>query len=146
MKIISILIGIIGFQYMSFSQNIVTIDNNSLVTNCSVNYSEDLASLVYGGSSKITCREITISSIPPQTQSVAVVDIDFGATGTFTFIKDESLQLYNDKDVYIEDMLTGKLFDLKASSNYSFNVNRKVPERFILHIDKMLYRYSVSSN
>ena len=146
MKIITTLIGILGFQYISFCQTTVPADNNSSVGVCSINYSESLASLVYGESTKITCHEITISSLPPQTQSVTIVDVDFGRTGSFTFKKDKSLQVYEDNDVYIEDMLTGKVFDFKSSDTFSFNVNRRVPERFVLHIDKMLNRYSVSSN
>jgi len=65
-------------------------------------------------------------------------------TGTFTFKKDSELKVYENIDVYIEDMLTGKIFDLKTAESYTFNVNRRFPDRFVLHMDKMLVRYDVS--
>ena len=145
MKIITTLIGIIGFQYIALCQAPVAPQQSTNTTACSISYSENLETLVNEEYAAIKCREITITSLPPSTQSVTNVSIDFGMTGSFTFKKDVALEIYNDKDVYIEDMLTGRVFDLKTADSYTFNVNRRIPNRFVLHIDKMLMRYAVSS-
>ncbi len=140
MKFIATLLGIMGFQYIAFCQT----NGTSSPEVCSVGYSESVEALVNEDYAAIKCREITIISLPPTTQSVTNMTIDFGMTGTFTFKKDAALKILGDNDVYIEDMLTGKVFDLKTAESYSFNVNRRIPNRFILHMDKMLMRYSVS--
>lgn len=146
MKNIITIIGIIGFQYMAISQSDSTLITSANNSNCFVEYSEELKEFIPQHASKITCREITITNLPPQTNSVSVFNIDFSMTGSYTFKIDSTLEIYPDKDVYVEDMLTGQVFDLKTSSSYSFKVNRPIPDRFVLHIDNMLARYFVSSN
>jgi hypothetical protein len=146
MKNIITIISIISLQYMSIGQNDSTLIKSANNSNCFVEYSEELKSFVPEQSSKISCREITIKNLPPQTNSVSVFSVDFGMTGSYTFKIDPTIEIYPDKDVYVEDMLTGQVFDLKTSSSYSFKVNRPIPDRFVLHIDNMLARYFVSSN
>jgi len=145
MKIITTLIGIMGFQYMALCQAPAASTQMEKPLTCSISYSEKSETLVNEEFAAIKCREIVITSLPPESQSATNVTIDFGMTGSFTFKKDASLEIYNNNDVYLEDMLTGKVFDLKTSESYTFNVNRRIPNRFVLHIDKMLMRYAMSS-
>ena len=91
------------------------------------------------------CEKIAIVDLPPANQALTEITVDFATTGSYTFVKSPEVKLYPDRDVYIEDMLTGKVFDLKNSESYTFNVNRRVAHRFILHIDKDMHKYAVSS-
>jgi hypothetical protein len=139
MKTLTTLIGIVAFQCMAFSQS-TTITAVPASGGCSITYFEHSQTLMSGDSSRIKCREITITSLPPSTQALTTINIEFGMVGSFTFKKGSDLNLPETRDVYIEDMLTGKIFDLKTTDSYTFNVNRKVPDRFVLHIDKLLSR------
>ena len=91
------------------------------------------------------CEKIAIVDLPPVNQALTEIAVDFATTGSYTFVKGADVKLYPDRDVYIEDMLTGKVFDLKNSESYTFNVNRRVAHRFMLHIDKDMHKYAVSS-
>jgi len=142
MKLITTLLCLLGFQYIAMCQANATGTSNAEA--CMVGYSESVEALVNEDYAPVKSREITIVSLPPESQSATNVSIDFGMTGSFTFKKSATLEIYSDNDVYIEDMLTGKVFDLKTAESYTFNVNRRIPNRFVLHIDKMLTRYSVS--
>jgi len=146
MKIITTFICIMGFQYIASCQTAAApaLTQNTTTITCSVIYSEGTEYLLHSQEGPIKSREIHISSIPPASYSVTPLKIEFGMTGTFTFKKDSELKVYENIDVYIEDMLTGKIFDLKTAESYTFNVNRRFPDRFVLHMDKMLVRYDVS--
>ena len=146
MKIITTFICIMGFQYIALCQAVTpsAVTQNTMNSTCSVIYSENSELLVSSEQGPFKCREITIMNIPPSTQSVTPLNIEFGMTGSFTFKKDGGLEPHENVDVYIEDMLTGKVFDLKTSDSYTFNVTRRIPGRFVLHMDKMLDRYAVS--
>lgn len=143
MKLITTLIYIMGFQYISLCQTTTT-QQPAGPASCAMNYSEDSQALTIP--EPVKCREIVISALPPLTQSVTPLNVEFGMTGAFTFKKDASLDVQDDRDIYIEDMLTGKIFNLKTSDSYTFNVNRRVPDRFVLHVDKMIFKYAVSSS
>lgn len=144
-KIITTLTAAIGLQYAATCQSLVLPVQNAAEEACMITYSENSKTLVSNQSAPVKFRELTILSLPPATQSLTPLEIDFGLTGTFTFKKSDILEMYDDRDVYIEDMLTGKIFNLKTADTYSFSVNRRVPGRFVLHIDNMLLRYAISS-
>lgn len=149
MKKIITLICLIAFQCIAFSQSVNTSAAPVSAANplsCSLTYSEDQESLVFQDSSRARCREMSIVSLPPITQSLTPLRIVFTAKGSYTFKKDEALELPEGKDVYLEDMLTGMTFDLRNSSVFSFSVNRHIPERFILHIEKPNTRPSLSAS
>lgn len=152
MKKIITLISLIAFQGISLAQSVntaATSGGNSNAVNplsCSLVYSEDKETIVFQDSLHARCREMLIVSLPPFTQSVTPLQIVFNAKGSFTFKKDENLELPEGKDIYVEDMLTGMTFDLRNSSAFSFSVNRHIPERFILHIEKPNTRPSLSAS
>lgn len=145
MKIITTLICILGFQYISSGQTATTPPVPNAAA-CSLVYSEDSKSLKHSEALPVKSRDLIIASLPPLTQSLTTITLDFGMTGAFTFKKEANLNLQDDRDIYIEDMLTGKIFDLKKSDSYTFNVTRRIPDRFVLHIDKMIFKYAVSGN
>lgn len=146
MKTIAIFLILLGLNVSLSAQGIAEqMTNLTNTSECELQYSEDSEALEFSGAS-VKCREITISSLPPVTQVSAPINIEFGMTGTFTFKKGINLSEYETKDVYIEDMLTGRIFNLKNMDKYSFNVNRRVPNRFVLHIDNMLSKYALSSS
>jgi len=149
MKHISTLIAVIGIYSISFSQPSAEVEQTpdaSVAPSCSMLYSEDSSLLEFSGAMPVKCTEITFTALPPLTQSLTTINLEFGRTGSFTFKKDPDLKMHGDVDVYIEDMLTGKIFDLKTSESYSFNVNRRIPNRFVLHIDKMISKYTLLSS
>lgn len=142
MKKIATLICLFAFQCIALSQTLNTSATNGGSLNsanplsCSLVYSEDNEMMVFQDSLRARCREMSIVSLPPLTQSLTPLHIVFTAKGSYTFKKDEALELPEGKDVYLEDMLTGMTFDLRNSSAFSFSVNRHIPDRFILHIEK----------
>lgn len=152
MKKIATLICLIAFQCMALAQSVntsATAGSNPNAANplsCSLVYSEDNETIVFQDSLHARCREMLIVSLPPVTQSVTPLQIVFSAKGSFTFKKDENLELPEGKDVYVEDMLTGMTFDLRNTSAFSFSVNRHIPDRFILHIEKPNTRPSLSAS
>jgi hypothetical protein len=146
MKTFTTIIALICLQLSAFCQSAISDATTENTAACAtLVYSETNKELMTADASPLKCREVTISNLPPVTHSATVLNIDFGMTGSFTFIKNETMQIYEDRDVYIEDMLTGKVFDLKTSTSYTFSVNRRIPNRFVLHIDNMLTRYDISS-
>lgn len=112
---------------------------------CTLGYVEDSKTLKDITGFPARCEQIAIVELPPINQVLTEITIDFAKAGSYTFVKSPDIKLYADRDVYIEDMLTGKVFNLKNSESYSFNVNRRMAHRFMLHIDKDLNKYFVSS-
>lgn len=149
MKFITTFIAIIALHTTAFCQPAAASEEAETAPATVINsivYSEDSEALEYSMNAPVKSREITIASLPPATQTLTAINLEFGMTGSFTFKKDPALEVHDNLDVYIEDMLTGRVFDLKTSDSYSFSVNRKFPNRFVLHIDKMLLKYAMSSN
>jgi hypothetical protein len=138
MKYLISLICLLACQHISLAQA-------SATTPCALVFSESGGALVTNDSAPVSCREIRILSLPPATRSLTPVQIEFGMTGAFTFVKDPDLDTSAEGDIYIEDLLTGKVFDLRQGETYTFHVNRRIPERFVLHIDKMIFKYALSS-
>ena len=142
MKKITTLISIIGFQYIVISQtNPVSIlptsgINQNISNKCSIAYSAEQERMVCQDSSITKCREIVITSIAPGSQITMPIQISFGAKGVYTFKKGADVIIPENRDVYIEDLLTGMTFNLKTSDTFSFSVNRSMPERFVLRIEK----------
>lgn len=152
MKKIATLIAVLGFQYLVSAQSgnlSASADKGYTPTSpvsCSIGYSEDTENFGFLDSSHVRCREIIIQSLPPITQSVTALQITFDAKGSYTFKKDAALELPENKEVYIEDMLTGMTFDLKNAVSFSFSVNRHIPERFVLHIEKSNAKNALSAS
>ena len=142
MKIITTLIGIMGFQYISLCQPAASAAQQTATTVCTVDYSDESEALQPLEAAPVKSREIMIVGLPPFTHASIPVNLEFGMTGAFTFKKDPSLDVNSSFDLYIEDMLTGQIFNLKTNNSYSFKVSHKVPGRFVLHIDNLLNRYA----
>jgi hypothetical protein len=88
-----------------------------------------------------TPSEVLIKDLPPLTKKTTPVMIRF-TKGSYTFKTDPSLILPHDSRVYLEDLLTGKEFDLIPGTSYSFNVSRMIPDRFVLNIRKQELKFS----
>jgi hypothetical protein len=146
MKTIATLIFILVCQHIALCQAALPV-SPQFECACAIGYSEKLEAIVSSDSiPRIKCRDIMITSLPPSTQNLTSFYIEFGRVGSFTFKKDSSLEVPEDSEVFIEDNLTGKIFNLKTSDAYTFNVNRRVPNRFILHVlDKPNLGTAVSS-
>jgi len=139
MKTIITLIYIAGFQCLSFAQTKPTVPQplNANNTTTGVRFcispvnSEELKP-EYLTSSE--AKEIIIKGIPVSEKALASINIEFDMLGSFAFKKDESLAIPFSQEVFIEDKLTGKIFNLKTPAAYKFNVDKWVPNRFVLHI------------
>ena len=92
------------------------------------------------------CREIIITGIPVSINRLTSVIIDFDTMGSFAFKKDAGLTIPESREVFIEDKLTGKIFNLRRTGAYKFNVNEISQNRFVLHVlDKSIPEAVVSS-
>ncbi|PBQ32905.1 hypothetical protein CNR22_14355 [Sphingobacteriaceae bacterium] len=148
MKNLITIVAIACFTSSGFAQNesVASLNHKLEVSNtCTLGYVEGSKTLKDITGFPARCEQIAIVELPPVNQTLTEITIDFATTGSYTFVKSADIKLYPDRDVYIEDMLTGKVFDLKKSESYTFNVNRRVAHRFMLHIDKDLNKYAVSS-
>jgi hypothetical protein len=125
MKTIALLIYVLWFPCTFISQT-----NSSP---CVIAYSEDEEAVVYRDSSH--CSEIYISEIPPVEVAKAPLNLRF-AKGTYTFKKITGLMMYQGYDVFIEDALTGQVFDLNKSESFTFHVNRCIADRFVMYVKK----------
>ncbi|WP_317899907.1 hypothetical protein [Aurantibacillus circumpalustris] len=139
MKIIFTLVSIIGFQYLALSQA-ETANNISARTKkqtqsstffiLSDEYKNAKINLVQTNQNKV----IVITNISQSTLPLNSVSIDFDATGLFIFKKLESLQIPENHEVFIEDKLTGKVFNLTNAQTYKFHVEQRVTNRFVMHV------------
>jgi len=139
MKIITTLISIIGFQYMVSAQT-AHVSRQPLkagVSQTKIGYilSSEGSEVVKG---KFTpsdqTKNIVITRLPAVTLALTSVNIDLNMLGSFTFQGAPSLMIPNNCEVFIEDKLTGKMFNLKTPEAYTFNVVQHIENRFIMHI------------
>jgi hypothetical protein len=79
-------------------------------------------------------KNIIITGIPNSVNRLTTVNIDFDTMGSFAFKKDAGLKIPGSSEVFIEDKLNGKIFNLKNTGAYQFNVDEKTENRFVLHI------------
>jgi hypothetical protein len=92
-------------------------------------------------------REIIITRLPRLSASLTTVIIDIKIPGFFSFKKDKWLEIPYTCSVFIEDKLTGKMFNLESAGLYTFQVSQIVPNRFVMHIlDKSKQELAVSSH
>jgi hypothetical protein len=115
-------------------------------TDCRLIYSEDLEAMISKDASAFGCKDIVVESLPPLTHTYTTFAIDFVEKGNYTFVKDKALELPADYKVYFEDNLTGQVFDLIGMDAFTFKVNRSIPKRFVLRIEKQTKLYAKSSS
>ena len=140
MKIITTLIYIIGFQYISFSQTNAEIRAQrigQISTGKGIRFfisskNQDISKVKLVPSAE--CRNIVITGIPASDAALISVNIELETKGSFVFKKDPALQIPENREVFIEDKLTGRVFNLKASEAYKFNVEKHVASRFVMHV------------
>lgn len=140
MKIITTIISIIGMHYMASAQVAPRVSHQPLPSAAAktavcfvISPSETKPSHVTPGTSD-QYNVITITRLPSSEQVLTSVNIELGMMGFFTFKKDKSLNIPADREVFIEDKLSGKMFNIKACETYAFNVIQHIPNRFVMHV------------
>lgn len=141
MKIIITCISIIALQFTAMSQSDVRKIRQPLkATNQAkigyvVSTEEPDFSAIRGTTNQN--KEIVITRLPSLKVALTSMNIELNMLGAFTFKRAESLAIPYNCEVFIEDKLTKKLFNLKSSEPYTFNVDEYVADRFVMHV---LYR------
>lgn len=79
-------------------------------------------------------RDIVITGIPATCNALTTVVMNLDLTGSFSFKKHASLEIPFNREVFIEDRLTGKTFNLKAAEAYTFSADEVIAERFVMHV------------
>jgi len=137
MKIITTLISIVVLQYMSFAQVKGVVppqryENPNKVQFIIASAHPDIQTAKFTPSTER--KNIIITKIPTSVNRLTTVNIDFDTMGSFVFKKDAGLKIPSTSEVFIEDKLNGKIFNLKNTGTYQFNVDEKMQDRFVLHI------------
>jgi hypothetical protein len=135
-KIITSLFALLISTSGKTQTNEVTALANHTIATCAMIYSEDIENMISQDASAFNCSEIVIQSLPPLSHTYTPLTIDFAVKGHYTFIKDASLEIPSDHRIYFEDNLTGQVFDLSTSNSFTFMVNRSIPKRFTLRVEK----------
>ena len=102
---------------------------------CSIVYSEDEEGMIYEDTLQTQCQLVEIRSLPPMMEGDVPVKVKF-IKGHYSLKRSLSIAVDDSFKVVIEDLLTGQIYDLKSATPYSFNVNRTIPDRFIMHINR----------
>ncbi len=151
MKIVNIFICIISFQYWCKAQdNAISIQQplKVRVKETKMNY---VISLRDPDGVKPTgktdeCQEIVITGIPMSTQVITSLNIELAVLGYFSFKKHSSLEIPYDREVFIEDKLTGKIFNLKSPLPYTFHADQFMQNRFVIHVLDKTNPQTISAN
>ena len=142
MKIINTLIYIIGLQYMSFANTSATVTPYAGNDEATVSYyisSPTSKSLRAKYTLSTEAKDVIITAVPSSENILTSVNIELDMLGTFTFKRDAGLIIPANHEVFIEDKLSGKTFNLKTLATHSFRVDTHMEGRFVLHIlDKSL--------
>lgn len=150
MKLLTTFIYIIGLQSLSFAQVKGVIPPQRYENPNKVQYVVTLARpavQVAKFTPSTESRNIIITAIPVSASRLTTVNIDFDTKGSFAFKKDAGLKIPATSEVFIEDKLNGKIFNLKNTGTYKFNVDEKTENRFVLHIlNKSIPEDVASSN
>ncbi|MES2681119.1 MAG: hypothetical protein V4635_14595 [Bacteroidota bacterium] len=138
MKTISTIFLIILTQSVAFSQGTVNPDSNSGIdSRCTLNYSNEKWIITHKDPSPHVCTDMVIKSIPPASKAYTPIDLTNTIKGIYTFKKDSSLTISDEYNVVIEDLLTGKYFNMNTEQGYTYSVNRASGEkRFVVEISK----------
>jgi len=143
MKIIITLITIAGLQFMASSQTSSRAIRQPLKAGASHMKIGYVTSAEEPAKAKVmsmaTNKEIIITRLPSLKVALTSVGISLEALGAISFKKSESLDIPHNCEVFIEDKLTHKLFNLKSSELCVFNVEEYVADRFVMHV---LYKTS----
>lgn len=137
MRIITTLIYIIGLQYVSVANASATVTPHAPGARTSVvfyvsNPGPESLQAKYTPSSN--SKDIVITAIPNVEKVLTSANIELDMLGTFTFKRDAGLSIPTDKEVFVEDKVNGKVFNLRTFATYTFKVERYIPGRFVLHI------------
>jgi hypothetical protein len=139
MKTIITLISILALQYLSSAQTTPFApeksepSENAVVKSFYVS-SSDCKQTKSGFSKPDQSKTIIISNIPTLSSVLNSVNIDLNDTGTYTFKQAPSLIIPNNQAVFIEDKVSGLLFNIQSAQSYIFEVEQNVPNRFVMHV------------
>lgn len=152
MKIILTVISLIAFQCAALSQT-NTVNAKSVTTGKSNQiktfyvFSDESDNTNTNFTPTAQNKNILITTIPNSTLPLNTLPIVLDVTGVITFKKHESLKIPSNHEVFIEDKLTGKVFNLTNAQTYKFYVEQHVPNRFVMHVlNKTNYNESVTVN
>jgi hypothetical protein len=143
-KIIVTLAAVLTMTTAKSQTNEIMAVTHETVASCSLIFSEDIETMISKNAEAFTCSEIIIETLPSVSYTYTPLTVDFAVKGHYTFVKSPSLDLPPDYKVYFEDNLTGQVFDLVNSNSFTFMVNRSIPKRFILRIEKQPKLYAKS--
>lgn len=144
MKTLTILLSIIAFQYAAFAQQPVS--QKGFVLGYTIESSEQGAVKAKFTPSSVR-KNIMITSVPLSTRALTSENIVIEISGNFSFKKDKSLDIPFNREVFIEDKLTGRTFNLNSSDIYTFSIEEPVKDRFVMHVlDKSNVEAMFSSN
>jgi|GEM_PF-1645732 len=152
MKIIFTFLSILGFQFSASSQiyvsgQVLNVGKEQTKIGYVVSRSEEKSSRARFTPSNQD-KEIVITSLPTlSAYALTSVEITLETLGSFTFKKDPSLMIPFKCEVFIEDKVSGKIFNLKTSGAYTFEVEQHAENRFVMHIlDKTSTELFVTSS
>jgi hypothetical protein len=138
MNIINVLICTIGLQYISFATTSAGITPQDGKEKASVNFyissPNETLRAKYALSSDAKDVVITSVPVPCAGKILTSVNIELNMVGCFTFKRDAGLIIPANHEVFIEDKLSGKVFNLKTLATHSFRVDTYTPGRFMLLI------------
>lgn len=146
MKIITTLIALIAFQFAASAQvNATASQKRANKTHFFVTTkNHDYLKAKFTPSNE--CRSVVITDLPVSGDALTTVSIEIKETGAFTFKKDASLNIPFNKEVFIEDKLSGKMFNLKVEQTHTFTIDELIPNRFVMHILEKLDSESMASS
>ena len=118
---------------LSVSNNLFPEKKRQNIT-CTIVYSEDENAMMYGDS-LANCNVIDLRSLPPATDGNVPVKSVF-IKGNYMLKSSVAITAETGYDFVLEDQLTGSSYNLKSETPYKFNVNRTIPNRFVLQVKK----------
>ncbi len=104
---------------------------------CYIGFSADAGGITHEDQTPHKCKELLIYSLPAVSVSAFDIQVNFDNKGIYAFKRDSKLIVPVDECVFIEDVFTGKFFDLKSTQSYTFAINHNTREtRFLMHVNK----------
>lgn len=104
---------------------------------CYIGFSADAGAITHEDQTPHKCKTLLIYSLPPVSVNPIDIQVNFDIRGIYNFKRDSNLLIPADQCVFIEDLFTGKFFDLKSTQSFSFTINHATREtRFLLHVNK----------
>lgn len=104
---------------------------------CTLSYSNSQWTIAHSYSTHRQCSGLLIASLPSLSQASTPMDLFITVMGSYTLKKDPALQLPPDYSVVVEDLLTGRYYNLNSTEPYVFRMNMGFSQtRFLLEISK----------